>query len=150
MSRRPILGFLIAPLTPCVLAATIASLRLVDLLAIPFGTLLYAVFAYPFALVLGIPAYLLMSRVGSLSVLRVTLTGAILGLISGAVLLLLLRAEWVHALDGGMFVTVSIFAVFGAITAWVFWWLALRPRASTLTLGAIEVMKSEGAACHQM
>lgn len=129
MNRRVVIGFLVAPLVPCVLAATVASLRHGVVLAIPFATLLYAAFAYPVAFLLGIPAYVLMSRLGSLTVLRVTLAGSVLGSISGAVLLVVLGADGMPAFTSGMYITAMIFAVWGAIAAWVFWWVALREHA---------------------
>lgn len=130
MNGRLILGFLAAPLVPCILAATAASLRQGDLASIPFGTLLYALFAYPFALVLGIPTYLLISRLGHPSLVRVIFSGGILGLISGLIFLELLDLNWVTTGNNGKFTIILLFGIFGAITALVFWWLAIRPRSN--------------------
>lgn len=127
MNFRIIRGLLAAPLAPCVLAATVASVTVGDLWVIPFLTLLYAVFAYPFALVLGVPAYLLMSRFGLLSMPYLTSAGFFLGCLS-VVIFLMLGADLERVLDSKIFIAFFLFGVFGSITAWVFWWLALRPR----------------------
>ena len=130
MNRRLIVAFLVSPLATCALAATFAAVRNGDLLAIPIATLLYAIFAYPFTLVLGVPAYLVMSRLGALSLLRVVVSGVLLGAVSGVLMLgfLDLQLEWARAIESGLFTTVLLFAMYGAITACVFWWLALRQR----------------------
>jgi len=113
LSRRPVLGFLVAPLAPCILVAAFVSLDGKNFLA---NTLSYTVFAYPPAFVFGIPAYWLMSRRTTLSMVNVTAAGCILGLNSGAI---------IFALPGGLYG-----CVFGTITGWVFWWFALRGRSN--------------------
>jgi len=132
MNRRLIVAFLVSPLAPCALTAIFTAVRNGDPLAIPIATLLYAIFAYPFALVLGVPAYLVMSRFGALSLLRVAVSGALLGAVSGVLMpgLLGLQLEWMRAVESGLFTTVLLFAIYGAITACVFWWMALRPRSN--------------------
>ena len=132
MNRRLIVAFLVSPLVPCILAATFAAIRNGDLLAIPIATLLYAIFAYPFALALGVPTYLVMSRLGAMSLLQVIVSGALLGAVSGVLMpgLLGMQLEWARAFESGLFNTVLLFTMFGSITAFVFWWLALRQRSN--------------------
>lgn len=127
MNFRTIRGFLVAPLAPCVLVATVASVSVGDMGVIPFLTLLYAVFAYPFALVLGVPAYLLMSRFGLLSMPYLTSAGFFLGCLS-VVIFLMLGADLERVLDSKIFIAFFLFGMFGSITAWVFWWLTLQPQ----------------------
>jgi hypothetical protein len=112
---RPVLGFLVAPLAPCILIAAFVSRDVKSFFA---NTLYYAVFAYPFSFVFGIPAYWLMSRRSTLSMVNVTVGGCILGINSGVI---------IFSLPLGLF-----FGVFGAITGWVFWRLALRGRSPTV------------------
>ncbi len=100
MNRRLILGFSVAPLAPCLLAATIESVYQGKIVLIPIATVLYAIFAYPFVFVLGIPAYILMSRFGLVSMPYVTSAGLFLGCVSGILMPLTLGAEWQRVFDG--------------------------------------------------
>lgn len=127
MDRRPVLGFLIAPLAPCVLAATVLAISHGDFLVLPIAILLYAFFAYSFGLMLGVPAYFLISRLGYLSMLQVTFAGSLLGFISGAILPFVIGTGWPSADSSGMSMLLLIFTGFGTVTAWVFWWLSIRP-----------------------
>ena len=130
MNRRLILGFSLAPLAPCLLAATVAAAKHGQIVAIPIGTLLYAIFAYPLAFALGIPAYLLMARLGWVSMPQVASAGFFLGCISGILILLTLGgAEWqrILVLNKAIAMPIVMYGVYGLLTACVFWWLALRP-----------------------
>ncbi len=130
MSNRPILGFIIAPLAPCLVASIAVCFSRGDLAAIPIAMFLYALFAYPFSLVFGVPIYLLFSRLGYISMWQVVVAGTILGFISGATLPFIMGVEWKGAMDSDLISTALLFAIFGAITAWAFWWVALRPRTN--------------------
>ena len=123
---RPVLGFLIAPLAPCLLVAIAVCLGQGDLLGIPFAMLLYAFFAYLYALVFGVPAYLLMSRFGYVSLPHVITTGAVLGFASGATIPVVMGVAWARAVDSGLLKVALLFTIFGTLTAYTFWWLVLR------------------------
>jgi len=132
MNMRLIRAFLIAPLAPCLIAATILVISNRDILAFPVAILLYAAFAYPFAFLLGVPGYFIMAKTGLLSMWPSIAAGSVLGAVSGILLPLFIGVETERAFSAEWWPLVVIFTAFGTITAWAFWWLALRPRPNIL------------------
>ena len=135
-----VIAALLAPLLPCLFAALFVALRAGDIgdggaVAITLNTLRYAVVAYSAAFVFGLPVYSvyrLLARGPRLSVMRVTLLGALLGALSGVLLQQLLSAEHARSLFSGLYPPALEYAMFGAMTALGFWWLvkkALRKQA---------------------
>lgn len=122
------LGFLVAPLVPCIAAAYMVSVMNGDLWAFPVGVLIYSVFAYPFAVILGMPAYLFMSRLGYLSIAQTAAVGAALGLISSFIIIFIFGSGNSRLIDASIIYFLFGYATFGAITAYVFWLISLRPK----------------------
>ena len=134
MNTRLIRAFAIAPLAPCLVAATFLVISNRDILVFPAATLVYALFAYSFALALGVPGYLVMSKAGWLSMPKTMVSGTVLGATSGVLLQIFIGVKVQAAFSVEYLTMITIFAVFGAITAWAFWLLALRPKRSNNTL----------------
>jgi hypothetical protein len=124
MNWRLIKAFALAPGAPCVLAGLVAAILNDGLASFPVVFLLYAVVAYPLALITGVPAYLVLSRIGPLRRVPTILVGTALGAACGLVITLAGRqlAPAVFAKQ------VGLCALYGAVTAFVFWHLALRPQ----------------------
>ncbi len=86
---------------------------------------------YAIAFVLGAPAYLLIRRVGLRAAWQVTLIGAVLGGVSGALLPLIVGEANAKQFFSGLYPYPLEYAMFGAVTAFVAWWFVLRPTART-------------------
>jgi hypothetical protein len=84
---------------------------------------------YAIAFVLGAPAYLLIRRVGLSAAWQVTLIGAVLGGVSGALLPLIVGEANAKKFFSGLYPYPLEYAMFGAIIAFVAWWFVLRPPA---------------------
>jgi hypothetical protein len=86
---------------------------------------------YAIAFVLGAPAYLLIHRFGLRAAWQVTLIGAVLGGVSGALLPVIVGEANAKQFFSGLYPYPFEYAMFGAITAFVAWWFVLRPTART-------------------
>jgi hypothetical protein len=130
MNRRALIGFAIAPLLPCLFAGIYNAVRQGSAAPIVGDTLRYAMLAYPAALLLGIPAYWLMTRGGPTGwhtkPAFVVAVGAGLGAISGVVLPLIVGDAAMRPFVSGLYPIAIEFGFFGAFTAWVFVWIAKR------------------------
>lgn len=127
--NQTVKAFLVMPLVPSVLFATVASvLGLASggfalLPAIAYSFPIWLMFALPVAyaasVILGIPAFLVFRRLGWLS-RRGLLSGAsgIGFLIGGAVAYIFTPGEPL-----GFILTALTFTAFGAVSGYVFWWL---------------------------
>jgi len=115
--RRLTLAFLLAPLTtPLIMSVAFRSI---------FALLITTAFAYPIAFVAGIPTYLLLKKLGRLEFWSFGLAGGVTGFLVG-VLLTFTIADAHTTLTQG-----SVIAIFGVITALVFWCIAfLRLRSN--------------------
>jgi hypothetical protein len=81
---------------------------------------------YAIAIVFGLPAYLLIRRFGLRAAWQVTLIGAVLGAISGALLPMLIGDAKAKQFFSGLYPHPLEYAMFGAITAFAAWWCVLR------------------------
>jgi predicted membrane-bound spermidine synthase len=86
---------------------------------------------YAIAFVLGAPAYLLIRRFGLRAAWQVTLIGAVLGALSGALLPLIVGEANAKQFFSGLYPYPLEYAMFGAVTAFVAWWFVLAPRTLT-------------------
>lgn len=81
---------------------------------------------YAIAFVLGAPAYLLIRRFGLRAAWQVTLIGAVLGGVSGALLPPIVGEANAKQFFSGLYPYPLEYAMFGAVTAFVAWWVVLR------------------------
>jgi hypothetical protein len=81
---------------------------------------------YAIAIVFGIPAYLLIRRFGLRAAWQVTLIGAVLGALSGALLPVIVGDTNAKQFFSGLYPYPLEYAMFGAIIAFVAWWFVLR------------------------
>ncbi len=86
---------------------------------------------YAIAIAFGFPAYLLIHRFGLGAAWQVTLIGAVLGGVSGALLPLIVGEANAKQFFSGLYPYPIEYAMFGAVTAFVAWWFVLRPRTLT-------------------
>ena len=86
---------------------------------------------YAIAIVFGLPAYLLIRRFGLRAPWQVTIIGAVLGGISGALVPILIGEAEAKQFFSGLYPYPLEYAMFGAITAFVAWWFVLRPTKLT-------------------
>ncbi|MFM7459791.1 MAG: hypothetical protein ACKO15_02995 [Burkholderiales bacterium] len=86
---------------------------------------------YAMAIVFGVPAYLLIRRFGLRAAWQVTLIGAVLGAMSGAVVPTLVGKAEAKKVFSGLYPYPLEYALFGAIIAFVAWWAVLRPTTRT-------------------
>jgi hypothetical protein len=112
MNRRIIAAFLLAPLAPCVAQAMFMRSA--------FDVMIYATFAYPLALSLGIPAYLLFPWLGWLSFPTVMFAGLFLGAVAAFLLDYALAGPGASYSISSLAPTIALFAVDGAIAASAF------------------------------
>ena len=103
------MAFLLAPLT-LPLGSAIAFRT-------PFP-LVFLVISYPAALLTGVPAYLLLKRLGHLEIWTVVLTSGLLGALAG------LGTAFLGADAQTAAAQTLPFAIFGSITGLVFWFIA--------------------------
>ncbi len=127
---RLVTGFLVAPAVPLALGAVYSALAGVNALG---AAAMFVVYAYPIALVIGIPAFLWFRRNGWLQWWQVTAAGAAIG----AMLPLSLTIVWVSrdGFDPGAVVFVMDGVVLGALCAFVFWLVGLRIAGKTRATG---------------
>jgi hypothetical protein len=125
------LAFILVPLLPSFITATSFILTKNSIESVLIGFILYTPFSYIFVFCLGIPAYFLMCYMNMLSWLHVTLSGAILGVFLVFIFTILTASSFsnfferqVRNIDFLLF-----FALLGAITAYFFWWLAIKDDA---------------------
>jgi hypothetical protein len=113
-------------LTPLVIGSAAALFRSIWIepttLALQLSALTYAL-----VIALGVPAYALVRRFGLRAAWQVTLIGAVLGAMSGVVLPALVGETNAKYFFSGLYPYALEYAAFGAITAFVAWWLVLRP-----------------------
>jgi hypothetical protein len=118
-------AFAIAPAVPCVLVALVATVGGGDLGVFLAVLALCATLTYPLALLAGIPAYIYLSRKGPPAFVRTAAAGACLGAILGVAFVGLFGSF--HALLA-VAEQALLYAVYGCVTASVFWLIALRKR----------------------
>lgn len=134
LSARIVQAFLVAPLAPPLTAAIIATMGTSDIVSFPIAFLIYALVAYPCVTLLGVPAYIIMKKQGALSMLQITGAGALLGIISGVILSFILTAGLdvnynLKAGDSDALLRFLAFPYYGVLTAWVFWFIGIRPQS---------------------
>ena len=114
---RIVLGFALSPLASGVFQAAFMGNP---------AAFMVVIFSYPFALMLGIPAFMVARRLGWLSPLAVVAVGATLGLLAGVVINYSAGFGFGGYSAGSIIVGFLLFAVHGAIVAGLFWLIALR------------------------
>jgi hypothetical protein len=145
---RTILGFLIAPLSPGLLAVILAApFRAETAVSGPRGFSeavwiigLSAVLGYPIAVVFGVPLYVFFRSRGWNGLLVYTATGALLGLVIYLIYVLLAEYSsnglWGLAtkFSNTALVQIPLVMICGAVAA-LFFWLIARPDRSALVTG---------------
>lgn len=121
MSRVTI-GFLVAPLAPAAIYGALGQN--------PISFIFAALWAYPFALVLGAPTYYFMRTKGWLRLWQVMAASALLGLVSFVIF-------WLFSVSGHdpwrvILFFAAIFIASATLSGITFWAVALRARASAL------------------
>jgi hypothetical protein len=119
---------------PLVIGLFAAAFRLVWL--DPFGdelhfvpaVLRYVGLTYALSTALGVPAYLLVRFTRLRSAWAIVLLGAVLGAISGVLIPALVGVTEAKKLFSGVYPYPLEYAMFGAITAGVCWWLVIYRR----------------------
>jgi hypothetical protein len=114
---RVVSGFLGAPLISGVLYSVMTLS--------PSAGFFALIFAYPFAWMLGIPAYLLFRKMGWLKFWQVLLAGAVLGGIACALF------SWGGSpanLERSDLIWMGLFIIHGAVVAAMFWLIAIKKR----------------------
>jgi hypothetical protein len=93
-----------------------------------FGVLVvrFAAITYAVSVGFGLPAYLLIRRLGLREAWQVALIGAALGGISGALLPVVVGEAYARQFFSGLYPYPLEYAMFGAVTAFAAWWLVLR------------------------
>jgi|688.fasta_scaffold1014455_2 hypothetical protein len=86
---------------------------------------------YAIAIIFGLPAYLLIRSFGLRAAWHVTVIGAVLGAIGGAALPVLVGEANAKQFFSGLYPYPLEYAMFGAITAFVAWWVETRPSRNT-------------------
>jgi hypothetical protein len=120
-------------LTPLVIGSAAALFRSIwieptsDPTRIATLALQLSALTYALVIALGVPAYALVRRFGLRAAWQVTLIGAVLGAMSGVVLPALVGETNAKYFFSGLYPYALEYAAFGAITAFVAWWLVLRP-----------------------
>lgn len=82
---------------------------------------------YALAILFGVPAYVLIRRFGLRAAWQVTLIGAVLGAVSGALLPALVGEANAKHFFSGLYPYSLEYAMFGAVVAFAAWWVVLRP-----------------------
>lgn len=129
MKGRHLVGFLIAPMFPALLALLFAPFFGLEIVG-PALTIT-AFYSYPIAAMIGVPMYLLVRRPETLSCLRAMGLGAVAGL----VVPVLLSIAWLassfdlRSLGSGL-ILVGYGLVLGGGAGVLFWLIAVRPTAS--------------------
>lgn len=113
--KRYILGFLLAPISSGLLQA-IAEGNLGAILVI-------SIFAYPIALILGVPSFFLLKEYGCLRFWHITALGTTLGVLCG--LLLSLSASDDNFSIQSILLDLGFFGLHGLVVSCVFWLVAL-------------------------
>jgi hypothetical protein len=126
---RAVIGFLVAPVVPAI------ALYLLNMNAeaAPLLPLILTPLAYAAAIVLGVPAYLVMQRRGIFSLWTYLIVGALIGL-AFAVLFFGIQAllSWSSAQEHAIGLlrnsirSVVLAAVYAAVASAVFWVIAVR------------------------
>jgi len=115
---RIILGFAMSPLASGVFNVLIMGRP---------GALLVVIFTYPFALTLGVPAFIVARYLGWLSLRAVIAGGASLGVLAG--ILLGLAGDGFRGYAAwSVILGLLLFAAHGAVVAGLFWLIALWRR----------------------
>ena len=133
-ARRVIVGFVIAPAVPALVVLALQAGAIAQGRA-EWGTSLFAVLGYATAVVVGLPAFLLLRRRLATSFVKYAALGTAIGVVPACVLflpdvvagwdarhehaVLLLGNLWRAALGG---------AVLGCVSAVVFWLVAIRTK----------------------
>lgn len=115
-------GFLLAPLASALLQGLI--------MLSPGAAIMTLIFAYPLALLLGLPGYLLFRRMRWLKPWQVIAAGGTLG---AAVALIVFLGTGQGAVSAPTLLAVGLFTLHGAVVAAVFWWIAIGTRARVPT-----------------
>lgn len=120
---RVTVAFLVAPLAPALCFGAVSGLAA--------GALYVAAWAYPSALVLGVPAYCFMRKRGWLKLWQVSIGSSALGLLSYALFFSVFEYSGSGAGRIVLFAA-PVFTACALVTGITFWAIALRgqPRAS--------------------
>ncbi len=116
MSRQVILGFLIAPLAPAIVHAFIYK----SAMGIVFAGL---GFAYPTAILFGIPAYLVFKRLGWLRLWQLAIAGFCIGVLALDIYCYAVGAR-------ADMRSTAIYGAYGLLATSTFWLIALRTKGS--------------------
>jgi hypothetical protein len=124
-------GFLIAPGIPA-LVLYLINLRLVPSPDAQFGAVIVGILAYTAALIVGLPAFLLLRRRQPTGILGHAVLGGMLGLIFYVLIVCVLlsgyQSPFAHAIS--LFRSYAMSAVFGAgyaaVAGALFWLIAIR------------------------
>lgn len=136
LMKRVVLAFLIAPATALLLAAVADGIGYVlgsSLKLSGLGLVLTAVYAYPTAVILGIPTFLVFRHRGWFRWWQFVLGGMVIGCIPPLLVLVgifgMPFAEFLLSADGAVFLGLG--AAIGAVSVLVFWLLAYPFNMST-------------------
>lgn len=118
--KRIILGFLIAPLASGLLQGVVMG---------NLGAVIFAwVFAYPFSIILGVPAFLVFKKNSWLKLWQVVVAGTTLGVIGG--LLFSLVASFENHSVQSIIHGLGLFGLHGLVVSLAFWLVAIMKVSS--------------------
>jgi hypothetical protein len=119
-------------LTPILIGVFATAFRVLwvepsgDLFEVGVLVVRFAAITYALSIGFGLPAYFLMRRVGLRAAWQVTLIGAALGGISGALLPIVFGEAYARQFFSGLYPYPVEYAMFGAVTAFAAWRLVFR------------------------
>jgi hypothetical protein len=121
-------------LTPLLIGVFATAFRVLwvepsgDLVHIGMLVARFAAITYAVSVGFGLPAWFLIRRLGLRAAWQVTLIGAALGGVSGALLPVVVGEAGARQFFSGLYPYPVEYAMFGAVTAFAAWWWVLRLR----------------------
>jgi hypothetical protein len=123
---RVLKGFLVAPLTPCLIWAVIVLNPAILIFAIPVS--------YLCALVVGLPIYLILTKINKLNIFSVLVGSVIAGGVPSLILMALEAESLRQLLTPHYMQSFALFSLFGLIAGLVFWIIAIKESKSNNAL----------------